>query len=271
ATLEFTGTTAGAGFIKDGAGTLVLSGATTRNGTTQLDAGTLRAGTTNAFGSGRIAFNNPAAATVDLAGYDTTVAYLTGGTTTGSNLTLGGATLTLAGGGTFGGAISGPGALTKTGGGTQALSGCDSSYDGVTTVSSGVLALACLADGGLASSIGGSSSAAGNLVLDGGTLRYTGTGGTTDRQFTLGASNSSALDASGSGAIDFTNAGAIAFASPDTVQTIALSGNSTANNSLAAQITDNGTGRTSLTKRGIGTWVLTKDRKSTRLNSSHVK
>src|SRR5690606_21536433 len=90
-TLEFTGATTGAGFIKDGAGTLVLSGASTRTGTTQIDSGTLRAGTIDAFGSGRINFANVAGATVDLAGFDTTVGFLSGGGTTAGNVALGGA------------------------------------------------------------------------------------------------------------------------------------------------------------------------------------
>lgn len=260
ATLEFTGATAGAGFIKDGAGTLVLSGVSARTGTTQLDNGTLRAGTINAFGSGRIHFANTAGATVDLAGYATTVAYLTGGGTTGGNITLGTATLTLNWGGgsaTYAGAISGGGGLILNGGITQKLTGCDSSYTGVTVINDGVLAVSCLTDGGANSSIDVSTADASNLVINGGTLRYIGTGGSTDRQFTLGASGGNALDASGTGAVEFTSNAPLTFSGTDTAQTLTLTGTNKDNNTLAAKLTDNGTGVTSLSKTGIGTWVLT--------------
>lgn len=273
ATLEFTGVTTGAGLIKDGAGTLVLTGASTRNGTTQIDNGTLRAGTIDAFGSGRINLANVAGATVDLAGYDTAVGYLTGGGTTGGNVTLGGATLTLnwaSGSADFAGAISGNGDLIKTGGVAQTLSGCDSDYTGTTTVNSGVLAVACLTDGGVASSIGASSADASNLVINGGTLRYVGAGGSTDRQFTLGASGGNALDASGTGAIEFTSTAPLTFSGTDTAQTLTLTGSNAGDNKLAVRITNNGVGVTSLTKTGVGTWILTNPASSytgvTRIN-----
>ncbi|HWP39613.1 MAG TPA: hypothetical protein VNL70_01720, partial [Tepidisphaeraceae bacterium] len=53
-----------------------------------------------------------------------------------------------------------------------------------------------LTNGGSPSSIGASSSAAGNLVLNGGTLRYSGAGGSTDRLFTI-QPNGATIDASG--------------------------------------------------------------------------
>jgi len=260
ATLEFTGATTGAGFIKDGAGTLVLSGGSTRNGTTQIDNGTLRAGGINAFGSGRVHFANAAGATLDLAGYDTTVGYLTGGGTMGGNVTLGDATLTLnwsSGSADYAGAISGSGGLIKNSGIVQSLTGCDSDYTGSTVINGGGLAVSCLTDGGVNSSIGASGADAGNLVLNGGTLRYIGTGGSTDRQFTLGASAGNGLDASGTGAIEFTSAAPITFAVANGAQTLTLTGTNTGSNVLAAQIIDNGTGVTSLAKAGAGTWILT--------------
>src|SRR5690606_26249361 len=59
-----------------------------------------------------------------------------------------------------------------------------------------------------------------------------------------------------------TNSGPIAFSSPDTNQTITLGGTSTADNSLAALITNNGAGTTSLTKADAGTWILTNSANS---------
>ncbi|ARS26810.1 autotransporter-associated beta strand repeat-containing protein [Sphingomonas sp. KC8] len=263
ATLEFSGTVAGgAALNKDGAGTLLLSGTNNSTGNVRVLDGTLRAGSTTALGSGWLSLDNTAGVLFDLDGYNNSVAALAGGGALGGNITLDGATLTINTGGSlvaanFGGVISGNGGLIKNGGSIQQLSGCANSYDGTTVINAGTLAVACLGDGGANSSIGSSSSAAGNLVLSGGTLQYVGAGGSTNRQFTLGASATSKLDASGTGAIAFTHAGPLTFASANTAQTLTLGGTSTANNIFAAQITNNGTGLTRLTKNDAGTWVLT--------------
>ncbi|QQO34452.1 autotransporter outer membrane beta-barrel domain-containing protein [Bradyrhizobium diazoefficiens] len=252
--LEFTGNVVGGGsLIKQGSDTLALSGTNTYSHTT-VSAGTLRAGSTQAIGAATMAVAS--GATLDLNGFSNTVSALFGA----GNVTLGSGTLTInGGGGTFSGAISGTGGLTKTGGGTQILTGCNNSYTGATTISGGgTLSVDCLANGGSNSGLGASGAVAGNLVLNNGTLTYTGAGGaagTTDRSFTLGPSGGT-LDASGTGAVTFTGAGPIAFSSANTAQMLTLTGTNTGNNGLAAQITDNGTGKTSLIKAGIGTWIL---------------
>ena len=118
-----------------------------------------------------------------------------------------------------------------------------------------------LASGGSASSIGASTNAAANLLIDGGTLQYTGGGASTDRLFKIGGNTGSAtIDASGSGPLVFSNT-----ASLDTSAitagygSITLQGSSTAANSFAPSIQDPSGGgiSTSLTKNGTGTWVLT--------------
>jgi len=261
-TLEFSGAITGGGQLaKTGAGTLLLSGTNSSTNNLRIIDGTVRVGSTTALGTGGLSLDNTAGVLFDLDGYDNSVLNLVGGGTLGGNIALGGATLTITNGGSgaanFGGEISGSGGIVKTGGAFQQLWGCSSSYSGTTVIAQGILSVTCLGDGGANSSIGSSSSAASNLVLSGGTLQYVGTGGTTNRQFTLDASTTNKLDASGTGAIEFTHAGPLTFASANTAQTLTLGGTSTANNILAAQIINNGTGITRLTKTDAGTWILT--------------
>ncbi|MBE1529555.1 fibronectin-binding autotransporter adhesin [Sphingopyxis sp. OAS728] len=261
-TLEFSGAiTGGRHLAKTGAGTLLLSGTNSSTGNLRVINGTVRVGSTSALGAGGVSLDNTAGVLLDLDGYDNSVLNLTGGGVLGGNIALDGATLTITNGGsaaaTFGGAISGSGGLIKTGGAFQQLTGCSSSYSGTTVINQGILSVACLDDGGASSSIGSSSSAASNLVISGGTLQYVGTGGSTNRQFTLGASAASKLDASGAGAIEFTHAGPLTFANANTAQTLTLGGTSTANNILGAQLTNNGIGVTNLTKTDAGIWILT--------------
>jgi len=262
-TLGVSGVIQGGGqFQKQGPGTLVLSGANTYTGGTYNRGGTLRAGTTNAFSTGYLAIDNSAGTSVDLNNFNTSVSYFYGGGAAGGNLDLGSATLTVTTGpsnaaaANYAGVISGTGSLVKNGGGYEYLSGSSSTYTGTNTINAGYLQVAKLADGGAASSIGASGNGAGNLVLNGGTLIYAGTGDSTNRLLTLGASASSALDASGTGAVQFTNTGALAFSTPNTAQTVTLTGTSTDNNGMALQLADNGTGKTSVRKTGTGTWIL---------------
>ncbi|MBZ9850374.1 autotransporter-associated beta strand repeat-containing protein [Mesorhizobium sp. CA14] len=250
-TLTFSGLATGLGTLrKDGPGTLILSGTNDYSGGTTITGGILRAGSTSAFGTGAMTVNN--GATLDLAGNNNTVLGLNGG----GSVTLGSGTLTLSDGFnlTFSGAMSGAGGLVKNGTRTQTLSGCSNSYDGSTAINGGVLAVTCLNNGGVASSIGDSSAAATNLVLNGGTLQYIGGAGSTDRQFTLGASGGT-LDASGTGAINFTSTTPVTLSGTGN-RTLTLAGSNTANNSLSARIDDPSGGVTSLTKSGAGTWVL---------------
>ncbi|MBZ9738665.1 autotransporter-associated beta strand repeat-containing protein [Mesorhizobium sp. CO1-1-4] len=247
--LTFGGQVIGGGVLrKDGAGTLVLSGNNIYTGGTIVTAGALRAGSTTAFGTGGMTVN--AGATLDLNDLSNTVGGLAGA----GSVALGSGTLTLSNGLSFSGSIAGGGGLVKSGLGTQTLSGCSSSYDGSTTITGGVLAVTCLNNGGVASSIGDSSAAATNLVLDGGTLQYIGAVGSTNRQFTLG-SGGGTFDASGSGAINFTSTAAVTLSGAGN-RTLTLTGTNTANNTLAARIDNPAGAATALTKSGTGTWVL---------------
>jgi len=143
----FSGIVSGTGGItKAGAGALALGGGSAYTGPTNVNAGTLRARAAGtAFGNNSaVTLANVSGATLDLAGFATSIGSLAGGGTTGGNVTLGAGTLTTGGGNTstsYAGVISGTGGLTKTGSGTQTLTGSNT-YAGTTTVSGGTLALA---------------------------------------------------------------------------------------------------------------------------------
>jgi fibronectin-binding autotransporter adhesin len=73
--------------------------------------------------------------------------------------------------------------LTKAGAGTLTLASANT-YTGVTTLNGGTLVVPTLANGGVISSIGQSSSDSASLVFNGGTLHYTGPSVVLDRGFT---------------------------------------------------------------------------------------
>jgi len=156
----------------------------------------------------------------------------------------------------MGGVVSGSGSLIKNSGGTVILSGTNT-YTGSTTLNAGVLSVSNLANGDSNSNIGASGNASANLVFNGGTLSYTGTGSTTDRSFTVGTGGGT-IEAVGSGAVNFNNTGSLAY-SGSGARTITLTGTSTATNNLSADIEDGSWGSTSLVKDGTGTWRISGD------------
>lgn len=150
--------------------------------------------------------------------------------------------------------VSGGEGLTIAGAGELTLSGANT-YTGPTVVNIPTLNVTTLANGGSPSSVGASSSDAANLTFAG-TLRYTGSGHTSDRLFTL-SSGTRTLDASGSGALNLVNPGALALSGTG-ARTLVLSGTNTGNNTLTAVVPDAGFAPniTSITKSGPGKWVL---------------
>jgi autotransporter-associated beta strand protein len=278
---------------KTGAGTLILSNAnSTYNGITTVNLGTLSVSTLALGGSNssigvstnaatKLVINNDAvlqytgtgASTDRLFTIGTTGAALDASGTGGLLFTNAGAiafttlnvahTLVLTGNNTnsntftpvVGNAGTGLTAVTKSGPGLWLLAGTNT-YTGLTTISGGTLSVGTLANGGANSNIGASTNAAANLVIDGGTLQYTGATIATNRSFTLGLGNGT-LDASGTGTLTYNNAAAFAFTTTNAPHTLTLAGGNTGANTLAAPVKDDGTGSTALAKSGAGQWVLT--------------
>lgn len=152
------------------------------------------------------------------------------------------------------------GAVTLAGAGRVTFSGNNSTYTGVTNITTW-LNVSKLADGGLASSIGQSSNAASNLLLASGSrIRYIGSGDSTNRNFTINgtaAGHSATLDASGTGAINFTSTATPGYGTNNQTRTLGLSGSNTDANTLAATLTNNGSGALSINKLSPGRWILT--------------
>jgi autotransporter-associated beta strand protein len=140
ASTTFSGVISGSGgqLVKQGTGTLTLSGANTYTGTTTINAGTFQVGAANAV-PGVSAVTVGTGATLNLNNNSATIGSLAGR----GNVTLGSGTLTAGGDNsstTFSGAISGTGGLTKAGTGTLTLSGANT-YTGATAVNAGTLQL----------------------------------------------------------------------------------------------------------------------------------
>ncbi|MBV8802640.1 MAG: filamentous hemagglutinin N-terminal domain-containing protein, partial [Gammaproteobacteria bacterium] len=169
-----------------GGGTVTLSGLNTYSGTTSITSLTGALSTTLALGTtGSIAnssVNVSSTGTFDISGTTSGASIVA---LTGSGATnLGTKTLTLSNAtGTYSGVLSGTGGLTLSAG-NLTLSGTNT-YTGVTTINGGVLSVATIGNGGVAGNLGQASNAASNLILNNGTLQYTGLDASTDRAFTI--------------------------------------------------------------------------------------
>ncbi len=138
--------------------------------------------------------------------------------------------------------------------GGNVVANASSAYTGVTTIDSGAILIATnLAAegsvGGIVSSLGASGNAASNVVLNGGTLRYTGGTASTDRGFSLNSTGS--IDSSGTGLLTLT--GTIL---PNATGTDTLTLTGGTGGVLASSYADNGSDIGALTKAGTGTWTL---------------
>lgn len=139
----FTGAIDGSGGItKRGAGCLKLSGINTYSGLTVINEGTLAAGAANAFSPlSEVNLANAPGVTLNLSGYDNTIANLSGGGILGGNVALGSGVLTFGDSNITGylGLISGLGGITKQGQGTVIFYGNSNTYSGITTINEGTI------------------------------------------------------------------------------------------------------------------------------------
>lgn len=142
---NFTGTISGTGgsLVKTGTGIFTLIGTNkTYTGTTTVNQGTFRAANIGAFSSSSAVVLGSTAGTLDLNGFNNTIASLAGGGSEGGGVSLGAGTLTMGSNNSstsFMGQIQGTGGITKVGSGTFTLFNSSTNYSGRTTISAGTV------------------------------------------------------------------------------------------------------------------------------------
>ena len=255
--------------IKSGAGVLTLTGSNSYYGGTLITSGTLRAGSANAIGSGRVSVGG----VLDLAGQSISVESLSG---SGEITSSGAGTMQVALNPTytspipsFSGKISdGFGKVSLTAWGAAGNWGADlqilggsNSFSGKTVISGlaslSVVSLNKVVGGGLFSSLGAPKTVEDGVIDIGGsgtsaaTLTYTGTGETTDRGINL--TGAATLTQSGtSGLLKFAGD----FRATGTgSKTLGLKGSTQATAEIAGAIVD-GAGTTAVSKTGTNKWIL---------------
>ena len=120
------------------------------------------------------------------------------------------------------------------------------------------LSVDSVANAGSSSTLGSSSSAAANLVLDRATLRHAGaSNSSTDRLFTIGA-NGAKLESTGAGAVTYGSGGGANVTTGTGARVLTLGGASTAANTVSSILANGGTTADilSVVKTDAGTWVL---------------
>ena len=236
------------GLTKLGAGALVLNQANTYSGLTTIASGTLVIGASNQLGDGSatntLNLNSNAVLESISGSFDlgsTRAVFLAGNGLINADS---GATLTVSG--TISGAAGK--SLIAGGGGTLILTGSNT-FTGPAIIRSGVLSVSTVGNSGAASNLGAGSTINLGFAAGSPTLRYAGTGETTDKTvtFTGGSTEMATLEQAGTGLLKFTST-----ASPSNVaQTLVLAGATAGSGELAGPISLG-----NVTKNGSGLWTL---------------
>lgn len=243
---------------KLGGNTLTLDGTNTYTGTTTVTEGGLAFNNLSAWnnntinvGANGVLTGNAGGAALTSANLDTL--------RTAATYTAGGIFAVSTGNGDFVYGSNMAGAtmrFQKSGTNTLFLTGT-STFAGGVNVANGILSVTEILNGGVASSLGASTNAATNLNLNGGRLRYTGEGNTTNRLFQL--AGSSTIDSSGTGALIFSNTGTNGTGTGTAnARTLTLTGYNKGENTIAGVLVNSGASPslTSVTKFGSGKWIL---------------
>ena len=161
--------------------------------------------------------------------------------------------------------------LVKAGTGELILRNAGNNFLGSTTVNAGTLTIDVLGgiqNAGSASALGAGTGANSQIFFSGGTLNVTLGAGSTDRQVRIGNTTGTSTggaainnnSANGSNPLLFSNAAFNVSAGTITVnRLLSLGGANTDANAINGAITDNNTaggGTVSLTKSGVGRWIL---------------
>ncbi len=254
---------------KTGSGTLVIGGAGTAFTSLRISEGRVNVTGAGILGlSTQIILEDVAGAELDFTGAVGSKGFgsLSGGGANGGNI-IAATTISFYGAagvtGDYSGIISGNGGFSILSAGQQTLRGANT-YRGATSISrGGTLVINSIRNvNGGASSLGAVTTVAAGTITFGlaadtlaSTLRYIGSGHSSDREFTLAGNTAGAIiDASGTGALKLsgkfnaTGAGS---------KTLVLTGSNTDDNTLSGVISDNSTvNKTGITKKSTGTWIL---------------
>jgi len=268
------------GFNLNQQGSLTLLGNNDYTGGTNITRGTTLIGNANALSTGTITFAGGGIASSDTTNYTfansialTSTVYI-GKSNVNNPTATGSGTLTFSNTGevalgassrnfyvgtglsaTFAAAFSGAFAISKYNPGELILTGASTFTDRVWVFEGWITVYSIGNWNGGPSPLGSQSSLDnGRIVLqmDGGGLKYLGTGETTNRQVDLRGGGLKIIDQSGTGLLKFTTNTATSVTGTRTLQ---LQG-STAGTGEFAGVILNSVGTTSLTKAGTGTWTI---------------
>ncbi|NBV39477.1 MAG: hypothetical protein EBS00_07965, partial [Verrucomicrobia bacterium] len=187
--------------VKAGTGKWQITSTAAATGTVTINAGTLETTASNVLSTfSDIAFANTSGANLTLTTFGQEIKSISGGGSTGGNISLGSLVLTITGTNdtTYGGVISGAtGQLVKKAGssGTLTLTGTNT-FTGAVTINAGTISVGTIGNQNANGNLGAGT----NFVLAGGTLKYTGSSASTTRTFSQSTSTNSTIEVTDSNA-----------------------------------------------------------------------